>query len=123
MRWSRRNDLTGVASCTLIFLSLTSLVLGQERKLSSAEIKGLITGKAVTDEVHYTDYFRSGGIYEGAFMDKRTTGSWKVKDGQLCVTRGSGPETCDEFWRVGDKLQRRKSGLPSVRDDVVVRSR
>jgi hypothetical protein len=106
-----------------MFLSLTSLVLGQERKLSSAEIKRLITGKAVTDEVHYTDYFRSGGVYEGVFMNKRSNGSWKVRDGQLCVIRGSDPETCDEFWRVGNKLQRRKSGLPSVRDDVVVRSR
>jgi hypothetical protein len=98
-------------------------VQGQEQKLSTVEIKRLITGKAVTDEVHYTDYFRPGGAYEGVFMNKRLTGSWKVKDGRLCITRGSDPETCDEFWRVGDKLQRRKSGLPSIRDNVIVRSK
>jgi hypothetical protein len=96
---------------------------GQEQKLSSAEIKRLVAGKVVTDDVHYTDYFRSGGAYEGVFMNKRLTGSWKVKDGQLCITCGSDPETCDEFWRVGSKLQRRRSGLPSVRDSVVVRSK
>jgi hypothetical protein len=70
---------------------------GQEQKLSSAEIRRLITGKTVTDEVHYTEKFKAGGVYEGVFMNKRLTGSWKVRDGQLCVARGSDPETCDEF--------------------------
>jgi hypothetical protein len=92
------------------------------RKLSDAEIKHLITGKTVTDEVHYTDRFKAGGAYEGVFMNKRSAGTWKVNNGQLCITRGSDPETCDEFWRSGFKLQRRKPGLPNVRDDVIVLS-
>jgi hypothetical protein len=96
---------------------------GQEQKLSSVEIKRLITGKTVTDEVHYTDKFKVGGVYEGVFMNKHLTGSWKVKDGQLCITRGSDPETCDEFWRMGNKLQRRRSGLPNIRDYVIVSSK
>jgi hypothetical protein len=90
------------------------------RRLSGVEIKRLVTGKVVTDEVHYTDHFKAGGTYEGVFMNKRLTGTWKVKDDQLCVTRGAEPETCDEFWRSGVKLQRRKSGLPNVSDYVVV---
>ena len=45
------------------------------------EIKRLITGKVVTDEVHYTDHFQAGGAYEGVFMNKRLTGTWKVKGG------------------------------------------
>lgn len=93
------------------------------RRLSDAEIKRLITGKEVTDNVHYTDYFKAGGSYEGVFMGKRYAGVWKVKGGQLCVIRGSDPPQCDEFWRSGRKLQRRKPGLPNVRDDVVVRAR
>ena len=88
------------------------------RRLSGAEIKRLVAGKAVTDEVHYTDRFRAGGVYDGVFMNKRSTGTWTVKGAQLCITRSLGSrKDCDELWRSGAKLQRRKSGLPSVRDD------
>ena len=91
------------------------------KRLSGAEIKRLITGKAVSDEVHYTDRFKAGGVYEGVFMNKRLTGTWKVKGDRICVTRGAEPETCDEFWRSGSKLERRRSGLPNWRDNVTVR--
>jgi hypothetical protein len=89
-------------------------------RLSGTEIERLITGRAVTDEVHYTDYFKEGGAYESVFMNGRLTGIWKVKGAQLCITRGSEPEICDEFWRSGSRLQRRRSRLPNVRDNVVV---
>jgi hypothetical protein len=90
------------------------------RRLSGAEIKRLIAGKVVTDEVHYTDHFRPNGVYEGVFMNKRSTGTWKVKGAELCITRGSEAESCDEIWRSGSKLQRRKSGLSNVRDTIIV---
>ena len=92
------------------------------RRLSGAEIKHLIAGKAVTDEVHYTDHFRADGVYEGVFMNKRSTGTWKVKGAQLCITRASEQENCDELWRSGSKLQRRNAGLPNVRDNIIVLS-
>jgi hypothetical protein len=91
------------------------------RRLSGAEIRRLITGKAVSDEVHYTDRFKAGGVYEGVFMNKRLTGTWKVKGDRICVTRGAEPETCDEIWRSGSKLERRRSGLPNWRDTVTIR--
>ena len=92
----------------------------ESRRLSGAEIKRLITGKAVTDEVHYTGHFRRHGVYEGVFMNKHSTGTWAVKGAQLCITRGSEQENCDELWRSGSKLERRKPGLSSIRDTVVI---
>ena len=53
-------------------------------------------------------------------MNKRSTGAWAVKGAQLCITRGSEQENCDELWRSGSKLERRKPGLPSIRDTVVI---
>jgi hypothetical protein len=111
----------GLAAALAIGCFGTSAAHAEDfRRLSGVEIKRLVTGKVVTDEVHYTDYFKSGGTYEGVFMNKRLTGTWKVKSDRLCVTRGAEPETCDEFWRSGGKLQRRRSGLPNVSDYVVV---
>ena len=91
----------------------------EARRLSGAEIKRLIVGKAVTDEVHYTDHFRLHGVYDGVFMNKRSTGTWRVKGAQLCVTRGSEEESCDELWRSGSRLERRKPGPSSIRAAVV----
>jgi hypothetical protein len=93
------------------------------RRLSNAQMQRLITGKIVTDDIHYTDHFKAGGSYEGVFMNKRSVGVWVIKDGQLCVTRNMETPQCDEFWKSGNKLERRKRGLPNVREEVVVRSK
>ena len=53
-------------------------------------------------------------------MNKRSTGTWTVKGTELCITRESEAESCDEIWRSGSKLQRRKSGLSNVRDTIIV---
>ena len=117
---------SGHHSLTIAALAALSMAFGAKahaddyRRLSGAEIKRLFVGKAVTDEVHYTDHFRAKGVYEGIFMNKRSTGTWAVKGTKLCITRESEAESCDEIWRSGAKLQRRKSGLSSVRDTIIV---
>ena len=104
-------------------LTITSQACAEEyRRLSGTEISRLVAGKAVTDEVHYTDHFQLHGVYEGVFMNKRSTGTWRVKGAELCVARRSEAESCDEIWRSGSRLQRRKSSLPNVRDAVIVLS-
>jgi hypothetical protein len=91
------------------------------QRLTDGEIAQLVTGKTVTNATHCTDRFKPGGAYEG-FMNKRSTGSWKVRNGQLGITRVSERETCDEIRRSRNKLQRRKPSLSNVRDDVTVLS-
>jgi len=91
------------------------------KQLSDLQIKRLVEGKLVTDDVHYTDYFNTDGSYEGVFMNKRIGGHWKIGNGQLCVVRAREPPDCDEIWRSGAKLQRRKAGLSNVRDEIFVR--
>ncbi len=85
----------------------------------------VFTGKVVTDEVHYTDRFERGGKYEGVFMNKRHSGTWEVKDNQLCIARTSEPPDCDTLWRSRSnplRLQRGKLGS-TVRDNIVVQAR
>ena len=40
------------------------------RKLQDAELRRVISGKIVSDDVHYKDFF-----YEGVFMNKHTIGA------------------------------------------------
>jgi hypothetical protein len=117
---------SGPRVLTIAALAALSIALGAKahaddyRQLSGTEIKRLIAGKVVTDEVHYTDHFRANGVYEGVFMNKRSTGTWTVRGKELCITRGLEQENCDELWRSGSKLERRKPGIPSIRDTVVI---
>jgi hypothetical protein len=123
MRTASDPRVLGIAALAALSMTLSSVApvcADDYRRLSGTEIKRLIAGKAVTDEVHYTDHFRPNGVYEGVFMNKRSTGTWTVKGAELCITRGSEAESCDEIWRSGTKLQRRKPGLSNVRDTVIV---
>ncbi len=109
----------------LFAVSPSAAAADDTRRLSSAEIKRLVTGKVVTDEVHYTDRFQRGGKYEGVFMNKRRSGAWEVKDNLLCITSGSEPPDCDAFWgsrKAPRRLLRGKPEFPNVRDTIVVRS-
>jgi hypothetical protein len=120
---ARRGRVRAVALGLMICCFSGAAKAEDDRKLSDAEIKHLITGKTVTDDIHYADFFNAGGTYESVFMNKRSTGTWIVKNGLICITRISEPESCDELWQSGGKLQRRKHGLPNVRDDVIVLSK
>jgi hypothetical protein len=123
MRTASGPRVLGIAAFAALSMTLSSVApvcADDYRRLSGAEIKRLIAGKAVTDEVHYKDHFRPNSVYEGVFMNKRSTGTWTVKGNQLCIIRGSEEESCDELWRSGSKLQRRKSGLSNVRDTIIV---
>jgi hypothetical protein len=123
MRTASGPRVLGIVALAALSMTLSSVApacADDYQRLSGAEIKRLIAGKAVTDEVHYRDHFRPNGVYEGVFMNKRSTGTWKVKGNQLCIIRASEEENCDELWGAGSKLQRRKAGLPTVRDNIVV---
>ena len=70
--------IAALAALSMLGGTSTPASADESRRLSGVEIKRLITGNAVTDEVHYTDHFRLHGVYEGVFMNKRSTGTWKV---------------------------------------------
>ena len=82
MRTASGPCVLGIAALAALSMTLSSVApvcADDYRRLSGAEIRRLIAGKAVTDEIHYTDHFRPNGVYEGIFMNKRLTGTWKTK--------------------------------------------
>ncbi len=99
-----------------VFLAAFPAVAEDFRKLHGTEIKRLITGKAVTGDVHYSDSFKQDGAYEGVFMSKARHGRWSVEGDRLCVTLETAPPTCTELWQSGTnppRYHRRQPGLPS----------
>ncbi len=106
-----------------VILFATSPSLADDfRKLSDAQIKRLITGKFVGDEVHYRDHFVPGGKYEGVSMGRSFTGSWEVIDGELCLARLSEKPDCDEIWQSRKNpalIQLRKAWLSEGKEAFV----
>ena len=95
---------------------------GDFRKLSDAQIKRLITGKFVGDEIHYRDHFVPGGKYEGVSMGRSFAGSWKVIDGELCLERLSERPDYDEIWQSRKNpalIQLRKAWLSERKEAFV----
>jgi hypothetical protein len=95
------------------------------RKLSNPEIKRLISGNVLTDDVHYRDQFLPGGKYEGVSMGKSFSGTWEVSDGELCITRRvSEKPDCNEIWQSrkdAAHVELRKSWQREGKSAVVLR--
>jgi hypothetical protein len=70
------------------------------KKLNDIQIKRLLSGKVLTDDIHYRDHFLTGGKYEGVSMGKSFSGTWEVSGGELCFTRSAGEKPdCAEIWQ------------------------
>lgn len=84
------------------------------RRLGEADIRARIIGRDITDDFHWTEYYRPNGVLEIDGMGRRRTGRWKIERGMLCILR---PEVaadfeCFQVWVRGDEVNlRAASGI------------
>jgi hypothetical protein len=75
-------------------------------KLTGTQIHASFAGMALTDEVHWNDFYQPNGVIVSTEMGRKTTGKWRVQKDQLCLDRGrelgSG---CYEVWLSGKNVQ------------------
>ncbi len=95
----RQRATIAVAVLAVIQFAVSPALGDDFRKLTNSQIKRLITGKYIGDEVHYRDHFLPGGKYEGISMGRSFTGVWEIIDGELCLTRLSERPDCNEIWQ------------------------
>jgi hypothetical protein len=104
--WCRTGRISGAATrlavaAGFVLSGLSAQALAEDfDKLSEIHIKRLITGKILTDDVHYRDHFLPGGKYEGVSMGRSYSGTWEVSRGELCITRRADDKPdCEEIWQ------------------------
>lgn len=78
-------------------------------RLKEKEIRAHIIGKVITDETHWSDYYRKDGTVETMSMGKEETGKWSIKDNELCVVSKSDHD-CYEVWQSGNQIELRLDG-------------
>src|SRR5262245_59743879 len=96
-------------SCLIATLLLGSTLLAlaadKFRRLGDAAIKSTLSGKEITDDVHWTEQYMRDGSYRAWFMSKATKGTWRTEKGQLCIADGTPDAGCKEVWVSGSKVQ------------------
>ena len=79
------------------------------RKLNESEIRAKLAEKEITDDIHFGYQYMRDGTIKIFSMGEKATGTWRVKNGQLCVEARPQDTDCYGVWLSGNKVQFRFS--------------
>ena len=82
------------------------------RKLNSNEIIARFTGTELTDEVHWAFVFGKAGALSTFSMGRTGTGTWTVRDDELCLDLPVDGLRCSEVWMAGTRVELRREAAP-----------
>jgi len=102
----------------LAIAACSTHALAEEKKflrLAGKDIRLTVTGKVVTDDVHWSDYFKKDGALVSWSIGRRSTGKWEIHGDELCITEGTGESpTCYQVWTAGDEISLRLEGIETT---------
>jgi hypothetical protein len=76
--------------------------------LKSKQIRATVVGKDISDDVHWSEYYRKDGALISTDMGTKQTGTWKIQGDKLCKSKEkTKPLTCYEVWMSGDSISLR----------------
>ena len=95
---------------SMLSFAIANGVCAQETaflRLKAVDIRKTFSGQEFSDQVHWSERYRSDGTVEGSSMGRRFSKRWVVTQDQLCVTDNEG-EDCREVWKDGSKIELRR---------------
>jgi hypothetical protein len=109
--------LAGIGS--LIALGAAPVAAEGFRKLSGPQIRAKLSGKEVTDQVHYREVYERDGTFRSYLMGSKKRGKWTIQGDDLCVDLPEPDGGCFEVTASGDKVVLTPKGLGSPSDGIV----
>ncbi|WGR73922.1 MULTISPECIES: hypothetical protein [unclassified Bradyrhizobium] len=109
--------LAGIGS--LVALDAGPVAAEGLRKLSGAQIRAKLSGKEVTDEVHYREVYERDGTFRSYSMGSKKRGKWTIQGDDLCVDLPEPDGGCFEVTATGKKVVLTPKGLGSPSDGIV----
>ncbi len=58
---------------------------GSPQKLSGAQIRAKLSGKEITDQIHWREVYERDGTFRSYSMGTKKTGKWSVQADDLCI--------------------------------------
>jgi hypothetical protein len=76
--------------------------------LKSKQIRARVVGKDISDDVHWSEYYRKDRALISTDMGTKQTGTWKIQGDKLCKSKEkTKPLTCYELWMSGNNISLR----------------
>lgn len=76
--------------------------------LKAKQIRARVVGKDISDDVHWSEYYRKDGALISVDMGAQRTGIWKIQGDKLCKSKEkTKPLTCYEVWMSGNNISLR----------------
>ncbi len=76
--------------------------------LKAKQIRAKVVSKDISDDVHWSEYYRKDGALISTDMGTKQTGTWKIQGDKLCKSKEkTKPLTCYEVWMSGDTISLR----------------
>jgi hypothetical protein len=101
--------------CLLVAVALTIVVTvpadAEENfeMLKAKQIRARVVGKDISDDVHWSEYYRKDGALISMDMGTKQIGTWKIQGiSSVCRSKEkTKPLTCYEVWMSGDSISLR----------------
>lgn len=95
--------------CFTVLASLAGTACAQEhwRIVNGPALGALFSDKEFGDGVHFAYQFKADGTFTGTEMSKTVSGSWRVRQNELCWKwlRPPGPDECYEVQQDGTHVR------------------
>ena len=109
--------LAGIGS--LVALGAGFVAAESFQKLSGMQIRAKLSGKEVTDEVHYRDVYERDGTFRSYAMGSKKRGKWTIQGDDLCIDLPEPDGGCFEVTAAGKNVVLTPKGLGSPSDGIV----
>ncbi|HEY8007418.1 MAG TPA: hypothetical protein VIE66_11620 [Methylocella sp.] len=105
MAWKIR---LSVAVALTIVVAVPAAAEENFKLLKAKQIRATIAGKDISDDVHWSEYYRKDGALISTDIGTKQTGTWKIQGDKLCKSKENTKTlTCYEVWMSGENISLR----------------
>ncbi|TYO65897.1 hypothetical protein FXV83_14585 [Bradyrhizobium hipponense] len=87
--------------------------------LTGAQIRAGLTGKQLTDEVHYRFVYDRDGTLRSYSMGVKKICKWRVEKDELCLDLGETDDGCYRVTLSGERIELMPTGLGGSLDGIL----
>ncbi len=109
----------GAATIGLALFGAGPVAADTPKKLSGAQIRAMLAGMQLTDEVHYRLVYERDRTLQSYSMGVKKVGKWTVEKDDLCLYLGESDDGCYQVTLAGERIEMTPTGLGGTVDGIL----